>query len=187
MCQTKSLSLSNLLFGSQVWRPSLLKDIKALENIQRRATKFILNDYSSSYRTRLISLHLLPLMMTLEFNDISFFIKCLKQPCKSFDIMSFISFNKNITRSGSCHKRIQPLSKTNRARHIYISIGFHVHGMHYHVPIDLSLTHNTIMSQLNNLFWSHFLNFFSDNNACTFHFCFPCSKCVAVPAKQFFS
>ena len=83
-----SLVRSNLLFGSQVWRPSLLKDIKALENIQRRATKFILNGYSSSYRTRLISLHLLPLMMTLELNDISFFIKCLKQPCKSFDIMS---------------------------------------------------------------------------------------------------
>ena len=51
-CAKRSLYLSlvrsNLLFGSQVWRPSLLKDIKALENIQRHATKFILNDYSSS-------------------------------------------------------------------------------------------------------------------------------------------
>ena len=87
-CAKRSLYLSlvrsNLLFDSQVWRPSLLKDIKALENIQHCATKFILNDYSSSYRTRLISLHLLPLVMTLELNDISFFIKCLKQAMQIF-------------------------------------------------------------------------------------------------------
>ena len=133
------------------------------------------DDYSSSYRTQLISLHLLPPMMTLELNDISFFIKCLKQPCKSFDIMSFISFNKNITRSGSCHKLVQPLSKTNRACHLYFN---RLPRTWNALPIDLSLTHNTIMSQLNNLFWSHFLNFFSDNNACTFHFRSPCSKCM---------
>ena len=88
-----------------------------------------------------------------------------------------VSFNKNITRSGSCHNSFNLFPKPTEPA-IYISIGFHVYGMHYIPPIDLSLTHNTIMSQLNNLFWSHFLNFFSDDNACTFHFCCPCSKCV---------
>ena len=35
---------------------------RTLESLQRRATKFILNDFHSSYRHRLTELHLLPLM-----------------------------------------------------------------------------------------------------------------------------
>ena len=41
---------------SQIWRPHLLQDITALERIQRRATKFILNDFSSDYKSRLVAL-----------------------------------------------------------------------------------------------------------------------------------
>ena len=59
-----SLVRSQLIYCSQLWRPYLLKDIITLERIQRRATKFILNDYQSSYRFRLVKLHLLPLMYT---------------------------------------------------------------------------------------------------------------------------
>ena len=49
-----------------------------MESLQRRATKYILNDYNSDYRTRLIKLHLLPIAMLLELNDICFFITSLK-------------------------------------------------------------------------------------------------------------
>ena len=45
--------------------------------IPRRATKFILNDFSSNYKLRLVSLGILPLMMQLEINDIMFCIKSL--------------------------------------------------------------------------------------------------------------
>ncbi len=38
-----SLVRSQLSYGSQLWRPMLLKDILSLEKIQRRATKFILS------------------------------------------------------------------------------------------------------------------------------------------------
>jgi len=44
---------SRLTYCSQLWRPYLLKDISTLERIQRRATKYILNDYNSSYKTSL--------------------------------------------------------------------------------------------------------------------------------------
>ena len=57
-----SLVRSHLTYCSQLWRPSLIKDIVCLERIQRRATKFILNDYSMDYKSRLTSLGLLPLM-----------------------------------------------------------------------------------------------------------------------------
>ena len=83
-----SLVRSQLIYCSQLWRPYLLKDIITLERIQRRtrATKFILNDYQSSYRFRLVKLHLLPLMYLFELYDIIFVIKSLKNPTISFNI-----------------------------------------------------------------------------------------------------
>ncbi len=72
--------LPHLSYCSPIWRPTLVKDIMALERIQRRATKFILSDYSSTYKSRLRSLNLLPLMYQLELNDILFFISCIKDP-----------------------------------------------------------------------------------------------------------
>ena len=41
-----------------------------LERIQRRATKYILNDYQSDYKHRLLQLRFLPLSMQLEWYDI---------------------------------------------------------------------------------------------------------------------
>ena len=50
-----SLIRSKLIYSSQLWNPYLIKDIVKLERIQRRATKFFLNDYSSNYKSRLQS------------------------------------------------------------------------------------------------------------------------------------
>ena len=72
-----SLVRSHLMYCSVIWRPHLCKDIILLEKIQRRASKFLLNDYSSDYKTRLMSLNLLPLSMVMELNDIIFFLKSL--------------------------------------------------------------------------------------------------------------
>ena len=106
-----SLVRSQLLYGSQIWRPVQLKDIKPIASVQRRATKFILNDYTSDYRTRLIKLHILLLTMQLELGDICFFIRSLKNisPDISFNILDFISFSQNPTRSKSYNKLVQPL------------------------------------------------------------------------------
>ena len=40
-----SLLQSQLSYCSPVWRPHWIKDIKFMETIQRRATKYILSDY----------------------------------------------------------------------------------------------------------------------------------------------
>ena len=91
-----TLIRSKLTYCSQVWRPFMLKDIILLQRVQRRATKFVLNDYHSDYKTRLTSLKLLPLMMVYEMLDITFFIMSLKIPTKSFDINGFIEFGIKI-------------------------------------------------------------------------------------------
>ena len=57
-----SLVQSQLLYCTKIWRPHLMKDILTIERVQRRATKYILNDYISCYKIRLLKLNLLPLM-----------------------------------------------------------------------------------------------------------------------------
>ena len=115
-----SLVQSQLVYCSQVWRPHLVKDIKLLEDVQRRASKFILNDYTSDYKTRLLQLSLLPLSMIYELNDICFFVKSIKQPSSSFNILNYVSFSCcNNTRSGSFLKLVQPLVLNNRHKHFF--------------------------------------------------------------------
>ena len=61
---------SHLIYCSPVWRPRFIKDIQLLERVQRRAAKYILNDFTSDYKDRLISLELLPLMMFIAIDDV---------------------------------------------------------------------------------------------------------------------
>ena len=55
-----------------LWRPYQLNDMEALEKIQRRATKYILSDYISDYKTRLTWLGILLLTYVFEIADIMF-------------------------------------------------------------------------------------------------------------------
>jgi len=50
-----SLVRSQFMYCSPVWHPHLMKDITKIERLQRRATKYILQDYNSDYKTRLTS------------------------------------------------------------------------------------------------------------------------------------
>ena len=69
-----SMVRSQLLYCTQIWRPHLMKDILNIERVQCRATKYILNDYTSCYKTRLIKLKLLPLMYLFELQPTGYFI-----------------------------------------------------------------------------------------------------------------
>ena len=81
-----SLVRCHLSYCSQLWRPCLIKDIGLLERVQRRATKFITENYEVSYKNRLLSLGLLPLMYWFELLDIMFLVHTLKNPPDNFDI-----------------------------------------------------------------------------------------------------
>ena len=105
--QENSVPLSGsvqLTFCSPVWRPNLLKDIKSLERVQRRVTKFILGDFKPNYKERLLSLKLFPVMYYLEMNDVFFFLKSVKDPPPNFNILDYVSFCLNSTHSSSSNK-----------------------------------------------------------------------------------
>ena len=115
------LFVHNFTYCSQIWRPHLLKDILALEQIQCRATKYILNNYSFDYRSRLIHLNILHLMMQLELYNIMFFVRCLKGPTDAFNIYDHVTFCTSSTHSSTHLKLQHTLSRTNSARHFYFN------------------------------------------------------------------
>jgi len=56
------------------------------------ATKYILNDFTSDCKTRLINLSLLPLIYILDLYNILFFVKSIKNPSNSFNIKNYVDF-----------------------------------------------------------------------------------------------
>ena len=116
-----SLIRPKLTYCSQIWRPHFLKDVMALERIQRFATKYILNNLSLDYKSRLVDLQMLPLMMQLELYDIMFFVRCLKEPTNTFNISAHVTFSSNSTRSSTYFKLKHSLCRTNSLQHFYFN------------------------------------------------------------------
>ena len=86
---------SRLEYASVVWSPHTKRNINNLEQVQRRATRFILGrDYSE--HERLSKLNLLPLQYRRELNDLVNFFMCFKNIYKLniFDYVSFRSWIK---------------------------------------------------------------------------------------------
>ena len=166
------------MYCSIVWRLNLIKDITLVEQIQRRATKFILNDYNSSYFDRLKKLNLLPLMYIFELNEVLFAIKSLKYPSSSFNITDYITFNDRSTRSSSIGKLNHVRNSNNVNRHFFFK---RIPRLWNALPpIDLSLSIST-KKRIYRFLWEHFLTNFNSDNPCTYHIVCPCSRCSTIP------
>uniref|UniRef100_A0A1X7TJ20 Reverse transcriptase domain-containing protein n=1 Tax=Amphimedon queenslandica TaxID=400682 RepID=A0A1X7TJ20_AMPQE len=145
-----TLVIPILTYCCQVWRPSLIKDIVALELLQRRATKYILNDFVSDYKTRLLHLKLLPLSYQLELVEITFFISQLRSRTSHFDILDYFSFSSASTRFGTSSRLVHSSYIPLSARHTF----FHRFPRLWNSlpPIDLSLSLSSIKVKIKNFF-----------------------------------
>lgn len=100
-----TLVRSHLGYASEVWAPQTsISDIKLLEGVQRRATRFILQCNPDSrlrpdYKSRLLSLNLLPISYWLECRDILFLYKCTIVDSYNLPINDLVSFSSGRTRS----------------------------------------------------------------------------------------
>ena len=73
-----------------------------------------------SYKSRLTTLRLLPLMMLYELNDILFFVTSLKGPRnEEFVIRQYFTFSSSSTRSSVHNKLVHKLAKSNIVKHSY--------------------------------------------------------------------
>ena len=177
-----SLVRSHMVYCSPLWRPQLKQSIISLERLQKRASKYILNDFTSNYKERLTKIHLLPLMMLFELNDILFLIKCLKKPSKCFDITKYIRFCSTGTRSQTTHKLAHTRSNCNTSRHFYTN---RLPRLWNVLPeIDTTQSIESISYKLKQFFWSHFLANFDPSNSCTLHLLCPCNSCMLTPGSH---
>ena len=116
-----------------------MKDILIIEHVQHCVTKYILNDYTSCYKTRLIKLKL---MYLFELHDILFAIKSIKTPTIQFNIANCINFSSASTRSGANNKLILLHHLNNTSRH---SCFHRLPSLWNTMPIfDLDMTFNKI-------------------------------------------
>ena len=171
------------MYCSTIWRPHLIKDITMIEQLQRRATKFILNDYQYSYFDRLVKLQLFPLMYTFELADIMFAIKALKSPSDSFDITNYVSFSYGSTRSSKNGKLRHIRSLDSKSKHFYFNRFPRLWNALLPIDSSLPVAHNKVV--VKNFMWSHFMSNFNPDIPCSFHFLCPCSKCTSTPSNYF--
>ena len=86
-----SLVKPSLMYMSALWYPDK-GDLQLIEGVQRRATKYILNDYASDYRSRLLQCNILPLSYQREFHDLCLIYKGLNNFLK-FNMAQIIPLN----------------------------------------------------------------------------------------------
>ena len=149
--------------------------MKDIEHLQWRATKFILNDFISDYKTRLPKLKLLPLMYIFKLSDIMFFIKSIKCPTNSFNIFNFMSFFNSPRSRGL--KLLHNPSNTNKQQHFYF---VRICRLWNALPTsDITISIQTIKNKIKSHFWDHFTRFFDPRDPHQLHYLCPCSQCVS--------
>ena len=124
-----SLVCSQLTYFSIIWHPYLHKNILMLEMIQWRATKFILNDYSSDHKSRFT-----PTAPSdaLWAQDIIFFVKSLNCITSTFNYVSVnMTPDHQLTTNWSCSMspaQIKQITLTD----------FHVFGNPYQLSTSIN-------------------------------------------------
>ena len=130
---------------------------------------------------------MLPLMMQLELYDILLFIKSLKYPSESFNILDFVSFCSGSSRSAA-HLKLQlsPANRsTNRIRHFYFS---RLPRLWNYLPtINLEKSVMSIKSDITAFFWSRFQQTFDPSRPCTYHAVCPCARCSSLSLPNNFN
>ena len=150
-----------------------------MERVQRRATKFICNDFAMDYKSRLISLHLLPLMTWLELQDIMFLVRCLKRTPDNLKITKVLSFVSSTTRAASNNKLCHNFSRLTIVHHFYYN---RIVRLWNAIPtIDISQSYTSIKNKISAFLWDKFLVNFNTDNPCTLHYLCICSSCSQVP------
>ena len=81
-------------------------DINQIERIQRKATKYILNDYVSYYPTRLHNTKISPLSFIKDINDLCFLYKCIHSFI-DIDIRHILSFSNADTSRTRLGQQVQ--------------------------------------------------------------------------------
>ena len=118
-----SLVKCHLNYATEVWSPSNISLKLKVENVQRRATRWILQQRKGQqkYKDRLVALDLPPLCYDRELKDLTFFYKALHGHI-GIDISNFVSFvNNGRTRSSNLRTLKTPYCRTSTFQSSYFN------------------------------------------------------------------
>lgn len=172
---------TTVLYGSVFWSANK-HELNMIESIQRRATKYILNNSSSEYKLRLRLLNMLPLCYCKEMADICFIYKCIHN-FYAIDIRNLLNFHVS-TRTTRSSYRYQLLIP--RVMHTEKFAQFYTNRI---VPIWNSLPDAVKSTPSRNKFIRPFKRVlhvyytsmlttrFDVDDACTWTSCCRCARC----------
>ena len=129
----------------------------------------ILNDFTLDYKSRLISLQLLPLIVTYEINDLEFFLLSLINILASSHSSLHLLVHLPVQNSSTLTPTFTHLATS--------SISFPCFEIVF-PPMHCCLPLPVLCSLIKSFFCSHFLLHFDPSNPCTFHMVCPCNKCL---------
>lgn len=177
-----SLVRSVIDYGSVIWHPNK-EDLRHIESVQRRATKYILNDFTSPYSFRLQRLNLLPMSFHKEIIDLCFFYKCMYN-MYNFNIEPFVTLYNtadSVTRRRQQGVLLQPRDfRTERGLCFYSQ---RIARLWNSLPDSIrnTICTNTYIRPFRTKLYSEYANrttlLFDINNTCTWVSQCRCSIC----------
>ena len=118
-----SLVKCHLNYATELWSPSQISLKRKIESVQRRVTRWILQQRKreQSYKDRLVTLNLIPLCYDREIKDLVLFYKALYGYIE-LDISKFVSFVPNgRTRSSHVTTLKTPFCRTSTFQSSYFN------------------------------------------------------------------
>jgi hypothetical protein len=183
LCYT-AIVRPHLEYCPQVWFCNSKKLLLNIEAVQRKATKYILNDYASSYTDRLISLQLTPLSMRKDYLDIVFFYNCINGliDINLAALPNFVDNSYTRTRLGlddlllyNSRSRYNLFDKfyTNRISKSWNCLPYNIRCLEL-TPMG----HNsTFKNELKKYMFDHLCHSFDSSNPCTWVLSCNCFTC----------
>ena len=121
-----TLIRSLVIYCCQIWRPYLIKESRALEKLQCRASKYIMGYPSLDYKQWLLELNLLPLTLWFELQDIFLFLHLVEFPPElhpelNYNLSDFVHFSDSSTHSaaGKLVPSSLEIPRLNCTKHFY--------------------------------------------------------------------
>ncbi len=174
-----ALVKSVLDYGSLIWSGTTRYNMSLIEGVQRRATKYILKDYTSTYNERLVKLKMIPLNYGFEISDLMFFYKCLHNMF-DYNMRNIVSVVQNNRRSGNKITFEVKSAKTETYKSFYSN---RIVELWNNLPIEIksvqctNRTASLFKSRLKKMYRQKTVTYFDTNNLCTWKTVCRCHLC----------
>ena len=167
-------------YGSPIWKANKC-ELKIIEDVQRKATRWILSCNNINYKDRLIRLNLLPLSLYHEMHDILLLHKIINDQY-NFHWKQFVQFKESTaptrrsTKNNLAHKNYHYEKSKSNFWHRTPILANKI--LQTQEEEDLfAMKYERLKSSLKNVFWIYFISKYEESVPCTWRInC--CNSCV---------